>query len=78
MTTSLFESAALAAGLTQIVAATKVAARLDVIVSESRFYIRFMRNAYHTLPEAYYQVCYFFIVVSFELPGAPAPYLLFA
>lgn len=52
MTTSLFESAALAAvGLTQIVAATKVAARLDVIVSESRFLFRFMKNAYHSLLE---------------------------
>ena len=39
-------------GLTKIVAATKVAARLDVIVSESRFLFRFMRNVYHNLPAA--------------------------
>jgi hypothetical protein len=46
MTTSLFESAALAAGLTKIVAATKVAARLDVIVSESQFLFWFMGSTY--------------------------------
>jgi len=51
-TTSLFESAALAAGLTKIVAATKIAARLDVIVSASRFLFWFMKNVYNKLPEA--------------------------